>query len=229
MIDGQNTDQELRLTLNTEEFRYLPLREAVYAVIKRAILEGHLAPGHRFTEEKLAEQLGVSRTPLREALRRLENEGFISVYIGRYAEVATIQHEELVEEYALREVIEGYAAKLAARHYTRDDIQTMSFHIQRMVDALEQDDMQAVVAANADFHMAIVEATKNRKIKEVMSALWKSMLMLSNSSLQNKNWANESIKQHYEILMAIEARDVELAGELAQEHIKRALRALSEG
>lgn len=219
---------ELRLDMADEQFRYLPLREAVYGAVKKAILDGSLAPGRRLTSEKLAEQLGVSRMPVREALRKLENEGFVSVYAGRYIEVASIRREELLEEYALREAIEGLAARLAAKHRTEQDIETMRFHAQRMRTALEKADIAAMVAANDDFHAVLFEATRNRKIKEVMNLLWKSMHMLSGKSLRNRTWAEEAVNEHLELVAAIDARDGEMAETLSREHVRNAERALPE-
>lgn len=230
MEKGSN---ELNITLNRDDYPYMPLREMVYSEIRKAILDTKIVPGQKFTEENLTTQLGVSRTPVREALRKLESEGYITVYHGKYAEVTPIRRAELIEEYELREVLEGYAARLAAKNGTEEDLAKINYcldKIQAIIDSAEPDfngsTVRRIVRANYDFHLAIIDASRNGKLKELMKSLWKTMRMLSTTTLKNREWAQHSLEEHKKIYNAIRDHDTARSEKLMKQHISNALEEL---
>lgn len=225
----------LNISLNRDDYPYMPLREMVYSEVRKAIEDTRLVPGQTFTEENLTTQLGVSRTPVREALRKLESEGYITVYHGKYAEVTSINRADLVEEYELREILEGYAAKLAAKHGTAEDLAKVKYtldRIQAIIDEggteFDRSTVQRIVKANLAFHLSVIDASRNGKLSEIMNSLWKTMRMLSTSTLKNREWAISSLEEHRKIYNAIKDRDTALSERLMKQHINNALSALPE-
>lgn len=213
----------------------MPLREMVYSEVKQAILDTKLKPGQNFTEENLTTQLGVSRTPVREALRKLESEGYISVHHGKYAEVTTIKRSELIEEYELREILEGFAARLAAKNGTAEDLAKICYSLDRISAIIDdastdfdQKTVHKIVGANLDFHLSIIEASRNKKLAELMESLWKTTRMLSTTTLRSKEWVLHSLNEHRKIYAAIKSHDTSLSERLMKQHINNALSELPE-
>lgn len=195
----------------------------VYKEIYEMLITGVLKPGDRVTEGKLAEQFGISRTPVREALSRLENQGLLQHQPYRGMVVPTLDHQEVTELYVMREVLEGTAAALAARHTTDAEISVMKDIV--LQDRENIDDIQYLARSNKLFHEAIQRAAHNRYLVQALNALEESMALLGPTSLSVENRASEALDQHEKIVKAIENHDSAAADAAAREHIRGSHRA----
>ena len=151
-----------------------------YSLILEAIDRGDLAPGQRLVETDLAERLGVSRTPVREALQRLEAHGVVTRE-GRSLKVATLDHSELGELYEVRRVVEGLAARLAARHAAPEEIEVLRGMVE--ADRALLDDPTALALSNRRFHRQLHRASHNRYLIQMLESIRRSMALLSSTTL----------------------------------------------
>jgi DNA-binding GntR family transcriptional regulator len=199
----------------------------VYESLRNAIADGRIAGGERVREEDVARNLGVSRTPVREALQRLQQRGILILGPGRGLVVAQLGHEQVVELYAMREILEGSAARFAAQHATAEEIATL-YQLQEELRTAEGDDMLHITL-NRRFHQAIYEAAHNRYLMQTLESLLDSFALLRSSTfrlpLRNRN----SDEERHRIIAAIEKRDPELAEKEAREHIRQSQRTRFEG
>jgi DNA-binding GntR family transcriptional regulator len=150
---------------------HLPLRDLVARELRRRILIGELAPGERLVEDRLAELLGVSRNPVREAIRVLSTEGFIEVTPRRGAAVSRISGEEAEELFDVRMALEGLAARLAARKRSPVAVERLRALLARSRSAVEAGDLVGVADMNTDFHVAVAEASGNAYLNLVMEPM----------------------------------------------------------
>lgn len=193
-----------------------------YALILDAIDRGDLAPGQRLVETELADRLGVSRTPVREALQRLETQG-VAAREGRSLKVATLDHSQLGELYEVRGVVEGLAAKLAARHAAPEEIAVL----REMVEADRRliGDPMALSLANRRFHRQLHRASHNRYLTQMLQSMRRSMALISSTTLGFEGRGVESVEEHDTLVKAIAARDEVAAQAAAEQHISNAYRA----
>lgn len=190
-----------------------------YALILAAIDEGVYRPGDRLVESELAERLGVSRTPVREALQRLETQSLLS-RDGRSLIVASLDHNQLAELYVVRAELEGLAARLAAKHATVEEV-----HVLR--DMVEADrrlvgDPRALSRANKRFHRQIHLASHNRFLIQQLDLVHRSMALLATTSLEAEGRGAATLSEHAAIVDAIAAGDGAGANQALREHISRA-------
>lgn len=195
----------------------------VYQSIYELLLNGSLKPGDRLTEAKLAKRFGISRTPVREALRRLQTQGLLQHQPYRGMVVATLDPQAVTELYVMREVLEGTAAALAARHATEAEISVMKEMIAR--DRKNMEDAGSLAQSNKLFHEAIQRAAHNRYLVQALNALQESMALLGPTSLAVTGRAKESLDQHQEVIAAIEKNDPQAAETAARDHIRGSHRA----
>ncbi len=196
------------------------MQKDAYTLILEAIEAGVYKPGDRLVESELAERLGVSRTPVREALQRLETQSML-VRDGRSLMVASLDHNQLAELYAVRTELEGLAARLAARHATEEEIRVL----RSMVDddrALLGGDPRLLSRANKRFHKQIHLASHNRFLVQQLDLLHRSMALMATTSLAAEGRDEAAMAEHAEIVGAIEARDGEAAYQALKSHISRA-------
>ena len=194
----------------------------VYESLRDAISDGRIAGGERVREEEVARNLGVSRTPVREALQRLQQRGILILGPGRGLVVAQLGHEQVVELYAMREILEGSAARFAARHATTAEIATL-YQLQEQLRTAEGDDMLHITL-NRRFHQAIYEAAHNRYLMQTLESLHDSFALLRSSTFRLPHRQRNSDEERHRIIAAIEKRDPELAEKEAREHILQAQR-----
>lgn len=202
----------------------LPLGEAVYQSLRTAIESGAFAPGSRLREALLADRLGVSRTPIREALRRLLADGLVTQTPSRRLIVTNLSRIQVLELFALREILEGSAAAFAAHRATNAEIELLTSIIQREVPFVEAGDGQMLLQLNNDFHRAIWEAGRNRYLEAALRSTADALSLLQGATLDDPGRQRRSHEQHAQILAAIEQRDAELAEKVAREHIRDARR-----
>lgn len=187
-----------------------------YSMILDAIDVGTYRPGDRLVESELAERLGMSRTPVREALQRLETQSLLA-RDGRSLIVASLDHNQLSELYVVRSELEGLAARLAARHATEEEVRVL----REMVDADNAlvDRPAALARANRRFHKQIHLASHNRYLVQQLDLVYRTMALMATSSLAVAGRGQIAQGEHDEIVKRIEARDESGADDALRSHI----------
>lgn len=196
------------------------MQKDAYTLIVEAIDAGLYKPGDRLVESELAERLGVSRTPVREALQRLETQAML-VRDGRSLMVASLDHNQLAELYAVRSELEGLAARLAARHATPEEVRVL----QSMVTedrALLGGDPRALSRANKRFHRQIHLASHNRFLVQQLDLVHRSMALMATTSFAAEGRDEVALAEHDQIVAAIAAGDGDTADLALRTHISRA-------
>ncbi|KAE9630156.1 GntR family transcriptional regulator [Parasedimentitalea maritima] len=187
-----------------------------YSLILEAIDVGVYKPGDRLVESDLAERFGVSRTPIREALQRLETQSLLE-RDGRSLIVASLDHNQMAELYVVRRELEGLAAKLAARHATEEEIQVLRDMV--AADDALVDDPVALAKANRRFHEQIHLASHNRYLVQQLNLVHRTMALMATTSLAAHGRGEIAQSEHKKIVSAIEKRDEEAAGQALNDHI----------
>lgn len=190
-----------------------------YSLVLDAIDLGHYRPGDRLVESELAERFGVSRTPIREALQRMETQG-LARRDGRSLIVASLDHNALAELYVVRGELEGLAARLAARHATPEEVALLREMV--AADAALVDDPAALARANRRFHHQLHLASHNRFLVQQLDLVHRSMLLLATTSLASPGRSSRALAEHAAIVDAIEAGDGDAAYAALRDHISRA-------
>jgi DNA-binding GntR family transcriptional regulator len=208
--------------VDAEALRTRSRADFVYDSLRDAIWDGRIAAGERIREEEIARNLGVSRTPVREALQRLQQRGLLVFGAGRGLVVAQLSQHQVLELYAMREILEGSAARFAAQHATATDIAIL-YRLQKELAGAEEDAM-LLVTLNRRFHQAIYEAAHNQYLLQTLSMLHDSMALLHNTTFRMPSRRSESDEEHRRIVEAIEQRDPARAEEAARLHIREAQR-----
>lgn len=192
----------------------------LHAALLEAIDRGDYAPGARLIETELADRFGVSRTPVREALNRLESEGLAARDQRRGLTVAALDRDQLGELYDLREVLEGFAARLAARRASPAEIEVLREMV--AADGAIADDPPALAQSNRRFHRQIHHASHNRYLNRMLETMRRSLALLSGTTLASPGRGRQSIAEHDAIVAAVEARDEAAAESAARSHIVNA-------
>ncbi|CAM3211019.1 MULTISPECIES: GntR family transcriptional regulator [Methylobacterium] len=197
---------------------------AAYERLLQAIEEGELAPGSRLREAELAERFAISRTPVREALGRLEAQGLVAHEPHRGASVAQLDYSQVSELYDMREVLEGTAARLAAIHASAVETELLDEMIVR--DRALAGDGAALARTNRLFHRQIHAAARNRFLQGTLETMRLSLVLLPGSTtLSAPERAGESLDEHAAIIAAIRAHDGDRAEAAARAHIRAAFKA----
>ncbi len=200
-----------------------PRGEHAYQNLVEAIQAGRLKPGTRLREVELAAWLGSSRTPIREALRRLETEGMIVRDPHRGMIIAEFDPSAISELYEMREAIEGTAAALAARHAS--DIEVASLRELLVRERELGSDLVKITQGNRLFHDTIYGSCHNRYLVKVAGSLKQAMILLGQTTLSASGRSRTAIEEHEAIVDAIERRDPEAAEKAARAHMREAYRA----
>ena len=197
-----------------------PVRERIAEMLRKAIFDGTLQPGQELKQAELAEQLGVSRIPVREALLMLERDGLIVVHGNRRATVAEITEANVRDHYDIRSMLEGEAAARASRH---PDAHSPIEEAQQVLErAASEKQASAYVQANYRFHSAIWEAAKSAQLANVLNNLWKG-LPIHLPELLPELQMERSVAEHRRILDALKAGDGETARRAMVDHVLRSL------
>lgn len=196
-----------------------PAQKDAYELILEAIDVGVYKPGDRLVESELAERFGVSRTPIREALQRLETQSLLA-RDGRSLIVASLDHNQLAELYVVRSELEGLAARLAARHAAVEEVRVLEQMI--VADRKLVDDPSALARANRRFHRQIHLASHNRYLVQQLDLVYRSMALMATTSLAAEGRGETAMAEHEAIVAAIKGRDEEAAYEALKAHISNA-------
>jgi len=208
--------------IDAEALRTRSRADFVFESLRDAISDGRIAVGERVREEEIARNLGVSRTPVREALQRLHQRGLLVFGAGRGLVVAELSQHQVLQLYAMREILEGSAARFAAQHATAADVAIL-YRLQKEL-AEAKPDALLLVTLNRRFHQAIYEAAHNQYLLQTLNMLHDSLALLHNATFRVPSRRSDSDEEHRRIVAAIETRDPDAAEEAAREHIRQAQR-----
>lgn len=196
------------------------LADQAYQGLLAAIAEGRLKPGERVRETALAGELGISRTPIREALQRLARDGLVQLDARSGARVGELSLAAIQELYDLREILEGSTARLAAQGATANDLQRLRAILEK--EALHLDDPRALAKLNKLYHRTLCEAANNRYLTNAVANFSTTLLLLGPTTLAAHHRADESHREHRQIVEAIVKGDADGAEVLMRGHIRRA-------
>ncbi|MDD3218621.1 MAG: GntR family transcriptional regulator [Lachnospiraceae bacterium] len=211
-----------------EEHQDQSLRGQVFNKIRSDILSGRYAQGEELKEATLGEEIGVSRTPVREALRQLELEGLVEIVPNKGAHVTGISHEDVRDIYQMRSYLEGLAARWAAERISDEDINEMEEVILLAEFSLKKASKQdQMVRFDNEFHQIMYRAAGSRMMEHVLRDFHRYVQLARITSMKDLDRATKSVEEHKAILEAIKNRDGDLAEKLANEHILHVIENLA--
>lgn len=206
---------DLKVNMN----EYLPLRDVVFNTLRQAILKGELAPGERLMEIQLAERLGVSRTPIREAIRKLELEGLVLMIPRKGAEVAKISEKSLRDVLEVRRSLEGLAIELACQRMTSEDIDELEEKQEEFQKAIEKGKAMEIAETDEAYHDVIYKGTCNDRLIQMINNLREQMYRYRLEYIKDEDKRQVLLLEHENILSALKQRKTEEAKEAMREHI----------
>lgn len=214
-----------------KEYQDYSLRGRVFHALREDILSGKYKEHEELREVSIGEELGVSRTPVREALRQLELEGLVKIIPNKGAYVTGITKKDVADIYAIRSMLEGLCARWATENITDEQIEKMEeilllseFHSRRKPEENEKH----VVALDGSFHEILYEASNSKILNHLLSDFHRYVQIARKTSVEQKDRAAKSIAEHRAIFEAIKAKDANLAEQLADEHIQHVVANLKE-
>ncbi len=217
-VESAGVDRKLK--------RPAPLRESVYEALTEMIIAGSLEPGQHLVEVQLASILGVSRQPIREALQRLRNEGWVDMRPGFGATVHIPDEDEVDQLLGARAALESESARLAAGRATGEAIKTLRRVCQEGSDLLKRGDIDGAVRANADFHRLVSEISGNRYLTDFTAQVDRRVRWYYTPVAQRRGQA--SWREHVQVIKAIQAGDDERAAKVMREHTEHTRRSYHE-
>ncbi len=196
------------------------LRDEVFLLIKEAILTGEMAPGERLSIGRLGQEIGASPTPIREALLKLEQEGFVSRLPKGGFIVSRFTKKDIEEIFNIRALLEGYAVELAMGHIQKEDIHWLEKNIKESEQFILKNRLNKVSAMNTAFHDYLNQLSKNDRLLFIIKGLRDQIFQYRSAILRIPEKARISIEHHKKMIDAIKKKDVELLKKLTQEHIR---------
>ena len=201
---------------------YKPLRELVCENIRQAIIDGTFSPGERLMEIQLADEMGVSRTPVREAIRKLELEGFVVMIPRRGTYVADISIKDITEIYEIRTCLDTLAAGLAAERITDEELEALNRLLVEIGQHIADNNMEKIVEADTAFHDILYQASRNERLRSIINNLREQLTGIRGRSMSYPGRLIETMEEHRTLVDSIAARDSERAQEAARVHIENA-------
>ena len=205
---------------------YLPLRDVVFNTLRQAILRGELKPGERLMEIQLANKLGVSRTPIREAIRKLELEGLVLMIPRKGAEVAEITEKSLRDVLEVRRALEELAVELVCEKITDEQIQDLKDAAEEFKESLKDGDITRIAEADVKFHDVIYMATDNQKLIQLLNNLREQMYRYRVEYLKRSDFHQQLIDEHEEIIETIESGQKDRAVQVVCQHVDKQVEAV---
>ncbi len=196
--------------------RHQTLREKILETIRDAILKGSLKPGERVSEPDLAERFGISRTPIREAFRQLESEGYLEVVPRKGAVVASLSERDIEEFYAIKIILEGFAARMAADKLTEKEIERLESINERLHKIAKEGDVKTFFRVHNEFHEVFIKAAGNDKLSEMINQLVMKFKRLRLASLSQPGRMVVSIEDHQDMIQAFRDHDGNRADSLVR-------------
>jgi DNA-binding GntR family transcriptional regulator len=203
----------------------LPLRQELASALRKAILTGELLQGERLIETDLAELLGVSRMPVREALRMLENEGLVH-HIPRIGLVVTkFTEKDIKEIYAIREALEAYAIVLVAKNITSEEIEELERYCNASEKAAEENDFDALCLAMEKYNNRIYASCAMERMITIINKYQEYLRYFRMKSMKSITRSSQAMQEHREIVSALKSRDADHAVEIIHQHLQNSLKA----
>ncbi len=198
---------------------YLPLRDVVFKTLRQAILRGELEPGERLMEIQLAERLGVSRTPIREAIRKLELEGLVLMIPRKGAEVARISENNLRDVLEVRRSLEELAIDLACQRMTEEELLELKKTEEQFAKAIQVGEVMEIARTDERYHEIIYNSTKNQKLVQILNNLREQMYRYRLEYIKDEDKRQVLLVEHDHIIKALSLRHVQEARMAIREHI----------
>lgn len=208
-------DMDFEVNMN----EYLPLRDVVFNTLRKAILRGELKPGERLMEIQLANKLGVSRTPIREAIRKLELEGLVLMIPRKGAEVAQITEKNMQDVLEVRKALEELSVQLACERITPEQVEEMKMAAEDFRKVLKSGDVTKIAEADVKFHDIIFAATNNQRLITLLNNLREQMYRFRVEYLKQKECYPQLLEEHDKLIALISGGNVEEACEIMGRHI----------
>jgi len=197
------------------------LRDQTYDIIKNMIILRDIEPGKKINEEQIAKEIRVSRTPIREALCRLENEGIVKIIPRRGAFVADLTETNVCEILLIREVLEGLVARLASENMDEKTLDKLRKALEKVSTIPEKDrELINYTRSEVEFHSLLLGASNNRMLKNMMEIVNAHLQIIRLRTVVLPERAQKTVKEHHQILKAIEKRDADAAEELMRKHVR---------
>lgn len=208
---------------------YKPLRDVVFETLRDAIITQVLKPGERLMEIQLADEMGVSRTPVREAIRKLELEGLVVMVPRKGAYVAGVSMKDIHEVYEVRSALEMLAVTLAAERITEEELDALERQVLRESEEEEKaddGDLDSIIYIDSSFHDIIYQAAHNQRLVQFINILQEQLQRFRAASLSKPGRSKTALEEHKKIVEALSERNGELASKLARDHIENAENAM---
>lgn len=212
------------LQIKMDEF--LPLRDVVFNTLRQAILTGELKPGERLMEIHLANRLGVSRTPIREAIRKLELEGLVTMIPRRGAEVAQITEKSMNDVLEVRRAVDALCVELACDRISEEALEELKKACDAFEMAVKTKDVKQIAQADVALHDIIVQATGNNRLIQLVNTLSEQMYRYRFEYIKDISQHENLVEEHRVIYQAIVNKDKETASRAAKEHIDNQEKAI---
>ena len=198
-----------------------PLGHYVFENLKKAIVRGDFSPGNRLVESRIAEAMGISRTPVREAIHKLEREGLIKKLPQGGFTVLNLTREEIEETFGIRSVLESYAAHLAALKHDKHELEPLEGKVEEFQYFLDRGEMEALLKINTEFHRLLYAMSRSPKLIKMISDLQDQIYRFRRIILRIKMMAKTSNDDHRQMLKAMKSRDAYRVETLVRQHILR--------
>ena len=209
--------------------KHLTLREKIVENIRDAIVSGSLMAGSRVSEPELAERYGISRTPIREAFRQLESEGYLTVIPRRGAVVVEFSPKDVEEFYAIKSIMEGYAARRACEKLSKKDLDRLQAINTKLAELARIGDIKHFFKIHSDFHELFIKAADNEKLHELIAGLVTKFQRLRFASLSLPGRMAISVQEHEKIIDAFREKNADLAETLVRQNAEYGGRVLMNG
>lgn len=206
---------------------FLPLRDVVFNTLRQAILTGELKPGERLMEIHLANKLGVSRTPIREAIRKLELEGLVTMIPRRGAEVAQITEKSLQDVLEVRRSLDALCAELACERISEAQIAALEAACTAFEEATQTKNARAIAAADVELHDIIISATDNKRLVQLVNNLAEQMYRYRFEYIKDETMHSRLVEEHRVIFEAIRDRNKAVAAAAAVTHIDNQMESIA--
>lgn len=201
---------------------YQPLREVICESLRNAIKNGKLKPGERLMEVQLAEELGISRTPVREAIRKLEQEGYVIMLPRRGTYVSSVSVHDVQEIFEIRTALEKLSTGLAARRIENEELEQLQKLLTKIEGYIAKHDIDNIVKTDIEFHDLLYKVSRNERLSGIISNLKEQLSRFRTLSMSYPGRLEETLEEHREMVEAIASGDVEAAREAAERHMVRA-------
>ena len=201
---------------------YQPLRETVCEALRHAIRNGILEPGERLMEVQLAEELGISRTPVRETIRKLEQEGYVIMMPRRGTYVSSVSVNDIKEIFEIRSALESLSTGLAARRIEPDELEKLRALLTEIEGHIERRDIDKIVETDIEFHGLLYQVSRNERLVTIISNLKEQLARFRTLSMSYPGRLQQTLEEHRAMVEAIAAGDVEAARDAAERHMEQA-------